>query len=305
MAPREEPVKIETRTISNRGLIRWEPSRVYRRFWFNCQVIRLPRLNFLSKKINPDRSEYAQITFLRKGVVLREERLNFSFQTFTWEQDPTGYLANSTQCWFEAISSQIATIQAVLGIPVIEGEPIYANPIFDQFDSVRFVVRPDAAIRVDFWALKYDENCGYGDEGSPPPPPPPDSTPVPPGTPVQVSPPYRYPDDNNNTQPLPEDELPEPPPQGGACIPYSVTVRVDLIAGGFEEFTVTLFGEFEGAGVSEDGNSVFVRCRGGQDSIDPPAGECLEVLTDCFVFGSSGATEPSYSFATIVNIVEI
>lgn len=302
MSEPEKPYKIETRSISGRGLIKWKPDKLHRRFWITCQIFRLPRQNFLSKKINPDRSEYAQITFLRDNSVLREERMNFEFQTFVWEQDMTGYIANAMQCWFASISEQIAQVQTALGITVEEGDTIYANTIFDQFDSIKFVVRPDAALRVDFWGLKYDLNCydPETDEGSPPPPPPPNEPPVPPGTPVVVSPPYRYPDDNDDTIPLPDDEQPEPPPTGGACIKYNVTVSITPLVGDAFPQTFVLFGEFEGAGVGGGGTFVYVRCRGGESSLDPIAPECLDELTDCAVFGS---TEPTYLDAIITDIV--
>jgi hypothetical protein len=135
----------------------------------------------------------------------------------------------------------------------------------------------------------------------PPPPPPPDE--VPPGTPVIVDPPYDD-DDNpdNTTNFYPGDSDMET--VGDACVEYDVTIVAT--AEGFPptEFTVRLFGEIAGAGLSPDGLSAYVLCRGGRDSLDPPAGACLPEITECYVFGSAGSTTP-YNGVEITSITPV
>jgi len=305
MAEKEQPLQLEERTISGRGLIKWEPDNAYRRFWLNIQVIRPPSTNFINKNINPDRSDYARITWMRDGMVLREDRLQFEFQSYVWEDDAVGYLVKYLICILGSIQEQITTIQEALSIPVGEGEPIFVVPIQDQFDSIKIVCRPDTAITAQFWGLKYDVACPDAEATPQPPPPPPMEPTYPPGTPLEdtdnpVSPPYDEPDDSGDTVPLPGDVDPTPPPVGDPCTLYNVNVTVIPFEGEALNLSFQLFGEIDGAGIGGSGAFVFINARGGPSSIDPPGSEeCLPAIVPCAVFGS---TEPAYSSVTITEI---
>lgn len=232
MAEKEIPVLLEERVISNRGLIVWTPDPLYRRFWVQCELIREPQINFVNKKFNPERSDYANIIFLRENQVIREEVMNFERQTFTFDPDPSGYIAKALLCMFQSLTDQLVAIGAAVGVIFGDGEPIFCEPIQDQFDQILFSVRVDGAIGVQLYGLKYDQACPEADPQTQPPPPPPDFPNFPPGTPladtdVPASPPYDPPDDDGNTNPLPDDVAPPPPePGSGECVKYAVSIRV-------------------------------------------------------------------------------
>jgi len=225
MADKEVPVLLDERVISNRGLLAWTPDPLYRRFWIQCELIRPPGLNFVNKKFNPDRSDYANIIFLRQGQVLREEVMNFENQTFIWDVDITGYLAKGIACLYASLSSQLDLIGAALGVVFVPGEPVFSAPIEDQFDQILFSVRVDGAIGVQLYGLRYDIACVEAENTPQPPPPPPEFPSFPPGTPLRdtdspASPPYDPPNDDGNTIPLPEDVA--PPEPGVLRVTYNV-----------------------------------------------------------------------------------
>lgn len=241
MAEKEVPNLLEERVISNRGLIVWTPDPLYRRFWVQCELIREPQINFVNKKFNPDKSDYANIIFLRENQVIREEVMNFERQTFTFDPDPSGYIAKALLCMYQSITDQLVAIGAAVGVIFGEGEPIFCEPIQDQFDQILFSVRVDGAIGVQLYGLKYDQACPEADPQTQPPPPPPDFPNFPPGTPLAdtdapASPPYDPPDDDGNTNPLPDDIAPPPPDPGGeACTKYVVQYSI-LFLGATEPF---------------------------------------------------------------------
>lgn len=216
MTEKETPILLDERIISNRGLVAWTPDPLYRRFWVQCALIRPPQLNFVNKKFNPDRSDYANIIFLRQGQVIREEVMNYESQTFIFEPDPTGYLAKALHCWFANVNAQLGAIAAAVGVTLVPGEPILCEPIEDQFDQILISVRVDGAIGVNLYGLRYDIACPEAEQEPQPPPPPPNFPRFPGGTPLRdtdapASRPYDPPDDDGNTRPLPEDIAPFTP----------------------------------------------------------------------------------------------
>lgn len=232
MPPKETPVLLEERVISNRGLIIWTPDATYRRFWVQCELVREPRINFVNKKFNPERSDYANIIFLRENQVIREEVMNFERQTFVFDPDPTGYIAKALHCWFASAYAQLGAIATAVGVTLVPGDPVFCEPIEDQFDQILFSVRVDGALGVQLYGLKYDLACPESEQEPQPPPPPPDFPNFPPGTPLAdtdapASPPYSPPNDDGNTNPLPEDvATPPPDPGSGECVKYIVNIRV-------------------------------------------------------------------------------
>jgi len=229
MADKEEVELLDERVISNRGLIAHVFDEEFRRFWLQLDVIRLPQHNFLSKTWNPDRSDYAKVTFLRQGQVLREETMRYEEQVFIWDVDATGYLAKYLVCAFDDIKFQLGQIGAALGITFSPGEPNFVVPIQDQFDQIRIVVRPDGAIAAKLYGLRYDVSCEDATATPQPPPPSPDFPNYPPGTQLKdtdtpASEAYDPPNDDGNTDPLPGDSGVEPPPPIAGCV--NVTIRV-------------------------------------------------------------------------------
>lgn len=263
MADKEQPQLLDERIISNRGVVLWTPDSRYRRFWLYCQVFRDPQINFVNKNWNPDKSQYANLTWSRGNQIIREDVVHFARQNFVFDVDQTGYLSKYLQCRFADIEDLLINISTALGLTSGEAEAPFCEPIQDQFDRIRIVVRPDAAMAVQLYGLKYDIACPQAEQEEQPPPPPPALPPVPPGEPLEdsdnpASPPYDPPSDGGDTVPLPDDDAPSPPPDpeppGQRCVPYRVTLKVygdwgDPDGGtGFERFkifTVDCYGEVE------------------------------------------------------------
>jgi len=273
MSEKEEVELLDERVISNRGLIVHTPDPLFRRFWLQTDVIRLPQTNFVNKNVNPDISDYGRITFMREGQVLRVERIQFDQQVFIWDVDPIGYIAKYLKCAFEATFELLGDILTALSVPLVPGTELLAEPIEDQFDQILFVVRPDAAIAVKLYGLKYDVVCESAEPKPTPPPPPPDFPDYPPGTALEdtetpASPPYSPPNDGGNTDPLPGDATPPPPP-----IPDCTILRVNYLAdiGGGTVFNRTkrVYAPYDGARVFPAGSGVIqMFCAGA------PPGSC-------------------------------
>jgi hypothetical protein len=229
MPDKEEVELLDERIISNRGLIAHTPDPLFRRFWLQTDIIRLPQTNFVNKNVNPDIGDYGRITFMRQGQVLRIERIQFDQQVFIWDVDSVGYIAKYLKCAFEATFELLGDILTALSVPIVPGTELLAEPIEDQFDQILFVIRPDAAIATKLYGLKYDVVCESSEPKPTPPPPPPEFPNYPPGTPLEdtdtpASPPYSEPNDGGDTVPLPGDSGAEPPPPIPGCT--SVIIRI-------------------------------------------------------------------------------
>lgn len=235
MAARKEPFRIEQRTISGRGLVKVPQDKNIRKLFLYLQVVRLPRINFTSSKYNPDRSEYAKITWLRDDVILKEEALNFEQELHTWEQDYIAYLAYAQICMYNSIITYFEHICGALQIPLLtRNNNLYVEPTQNLPDSIKIVCRDDTAIIADLWRYDYDIACDEADSEPPPPPSPPKIDKVPEGTPIgDISPPYDSGTDNNDTVPSPGDETapPLPPGQGEACQLVIVLFEYVTLAG--------------------------------------------------------------------------
>lgn len=292
---------IETRVISNRGVLQRVTDDDYRRFHIAVQLIRPPTTNFVSKKWNPDKSEYAKIVFMREGQVLREETFNYEKQLFVWEVDITGYLAKCLTCTLDGITDLLTAIATQVGLVVVPGERIFCVPINDQFDEIRFVVRDDGAIAVKLYGLKYDIQCENAEATLQPPPPPPNEPTYPPGTDLKdtntpTSPPYDpNTNDGGNTIPLPDDEAePEPPPIPD-CTDLTVTVQQKII--GFAETTrqYRVFAPFGGFRFTNSGNTgLQAFCKG------IPGGACAATQYWADInFAANG-----FEYVNVISVVE-
>lgn len=218
-----EPELLEERKISGRGLFVIPDSDEYRHFWLYCSVKRLPKVNFTNSKWNPDRSEYAKITWIRKDYVIREDVLNYENQCFEFAVDSTGYLATAMVCMYESIVGYLDYLAPYVDAPPLPSDPenrIYVEPLRTTPQQIKIVCRGDTYVNCKLYLLNYDVNCPEATPTPKEPPDPPIEEQVPPGTPLEVSPPYDDVDDDGDTDPSDIDDFPPPPspfPYGGEC----------------------------------------------------------------------------------------
>lgn len=215
MTAREEFELIETRTISGKGILKFPESDDYRHFYLYVDVVRFPRIDFSNSKWNPDRSEYAKITWIIDEYVAREDVLNYPQQRYDWAVDPTGYIASYLVCAIGGIVAYLDYLAPFIPATPLPTDPtrkIYAEPLKYVPSRINFVCRESTAIEVSLYGLKYDVACDDAEPSPKDPPPPPVPSPVvPPGTPILIDPPYDGENDNDNTVPFPDDETPPPP----------------------------------------------------------------------------------------------
>jgi len=204
MPPREVFTEIESRTLSGRGLLELPQESEWRWFRLWVNVFRLPSVDFPSSKWNPERSEYAKITYIRQEFVWKEETINYTQQTFDLPvADGASYLGSFLVCALESISTTLAAVGVAVGLPPpTPGDIAYAEPVAYDIDSIRFVCREDVGLQVTLFGVKYDVAC----TGATPNPknninPGTLEPSIPPGTPTTVSSPYTPPDDDGNTVP--------------------------------------------------------------------------------------------------------
>lgn len=235
---------LETRSISGRGLFRIPANDAYRHFYLYINVIRLPRVNFTNSKFNPDKSEYAKITWIRNDYVLREDAMNFENQLFEFSPDPShaNYINQGMVCLYESIIAYLDYLAPFIPAPPLaSGEPIPINPLRNTPTEVKIVCRESTAIVAKLYYLEYEEACGSA-EATPVPPPDPMPEPQQP-TPAPIgdlSPPYQSPDDDGDTVPYPGDANPPPDPSiGEPCVPGTLTIIVSYSSSGEPQTPVT------------------------------------------------------------------
>lgn len=206
---------LEERTLSGRGLFRIPPNDAYRHFYLYVNVVRLPRVNWTNSKFNPDKSEYAKITWIRNQYVLREDALNYENQLFEYSPDPGsgGYIVQGMVCQHETILAYLDYLAPFVSAPPLPpGQPIPIEPLRNTPTEIKIVCRESTALVCKLYYIEYEEACSSATST---PKPPPDPEPVEQQlTPVpieNISPPYEEPDDNGDTQPYQNDETVEIP----------------------------------------------------------------------------------------------
>lgn len=257
MPDKQIPYRAETRTISGRGLFVIEPSKKVRRLFLYMTVVRLPKINFTSSKWNPDKSEYAKITWSRRDYILREDVLEWENQLFTWEQDSVAYAAYAHVCMYNSLIAYMDYLASGVGLqPLVRSGLIYMEPLQDLPDKIRIVCRGDTAIVADLWRYDYDLACPEADTESPPPPDPTPPEKVPTGFPIgDISPPYEMPDDGGDTVPNPSDETapPEPDGEGVPCSIVTVNFEYLRLDGQTVQTSTTIFAPYYGIRVARTG----------------------------------------------------
>lgn len=302
---------IQERNISGKGVLRVPSDFAKSRLRIlYCSVIRKPKSEYLNYHYSPPESQYGWLTFWRNGYVVGQAQIKFPMQSFDGVADITSQNLIAIKCMYDGILQSFQNlVNGIAGTP--GGIGIFYAGTVDlikdyeylnlAWDEVRVVCYADTALNLKLVALPHDTCDPEKDRPRKPPVPPPPPENVPPGTPIEnLDPPYEDPENPDNfTDPYPGDDN-SPFPIGEQCVSYVVSIEAVEFGGNIFAFDATLFGEIEGAGITNDGASIYVDCRGGSGSVDPFAPDCLPEITRCLVGGSS---EPAYSSARIVNVV--
>jgi hypothetical protein len=297
---------VQERNISGKGILR-VPSEAdkTRLFVLYASVIRRPRSEYLNFNYLPPRSRYGFLTFLRNGYVIATGEIEYPRQSYDGVTDITGQNLIAIKCAYEGILQTFTNFAVALQLIPISVTDLIAEYEYLNlsWDEVRVVCYADTAVNLRLYSLKFDTCDEEKDRPRKPPPPPPPPEESPPGTPLEnLDPPYEDEDNPDNiTEPFPGDDN-SPFPVGEQCVSYLVIVDALQFDGNIFRIEAILFGEIEDVGVANNGASIYVDCRGGQGSIDPPAPECLPEVTRCLVGGSS---EPFYSSATFISATPI
>jgi hypothetical protein len=285
----------QTRRISGKGIIRPSLSVGARAHRYFIDVVRFPTTDFFNAKWNPPRSEYAKISYVSDGYVSGEETLRYPKQVLYPSIIPeTAYFNPYLECHFGFIEEELIK---VVSSPVVGGTPglppsLLLTAVQAPIEEIRFVCRDDTAIEVREFILLVDFPCASssfeikrqeGIEGSPTSP-----VIVPPGTPVETTPPYSG-DDNGNTQPFPGDEPPPPSlfPFGSQCTRYIIDYRTRR-GSTFINGSAGLWGTIQSFGLDPlDSRRVIGVARGIWSAFSPGQFPCLSPGTVTVVTSSS------------------
>lgn len=225
----------ETRKISGVGSIRVPDNADIRLAILQITVQRFPTQRYRNFNWNPPRERFAYLTWREDGVVIRSESMEWIEQAWYTYADPGGQALVATQCLLKYIRSAFGSLANGIGAPVLAlPNPIGAmQRLTIPFDEVVVSCHADTALQVSMIVLPYD-NCGL-ESGSPAPPPifplPPNL--APPGTPIEVSPPYDYDDQEEPYNPNDLDTVPPPPPpppqeEGGQCQRWRLSISTSI-----------------------------------------------------------------------------
>lgn len=225
MAPREEFTLLEDRLVSGLGLLQLPQDVEYRAFriWFD--LVRLPAVDFFNGKWNPERSEYAKITWVTGDYVVREQVISYKAQVFDYfPKEPAAFLAPYIVCSQQSQSNALVAIALAVGIPgATPGDPLFVEPVKLSVDAIRIACREESAFQIRLYGLKEDVGC----DGATPNPKvnslPPSPLPlITDGSAIEVSAPYLFPTDDGNTIPFDGDVL--PPNPADDCNPIQFTI---------------------------------------------------------------------------------
>ena len=248
MAPREVFTLIEERFMSGKGVLQIPQDADWRHFRIWIRVYRLPEVNYVNNRFNPQKGNYANINFMAQGHVFRNEVLDYTQEVYDLPAaEPCSFLINALACNFVAIENLLCIISPLVGgPPCVPGDTIYLDAIKSPIDELLFVCRDETALQVTLYGLKQDSTCP---ESVPNPKLPAGApTPVPdllPDESADVSPPYVEPDDGGNTVPFPGDsDDPVDPnfPAGTDCNPVVIQYRLTRNGGVVTDETSILRG---------------------------------------------------------------
>jgi hypothetical protein len=209
------PVEQE-RIISGRGTIRLNDDfKECKRILLYASVVRKPKSEYNNTQWSPDKGFYANLTFIFKDYVGLQYAMNFDQQFWTVHDNNAQQLGASLVCALENILDSFVQYAISQGIPYTKNNSIkgFAYSAF-VYEAIRFRCYGGCALSLRLVGEK-TEKCDENDAPSdyPPPPPPPTQPDVPPGTPIDVSPPYT-PNTDDGGATIPDiddsDQIPEP-----------------------------------------------------------------------------------------------
>jgi hypothetical protein len=237
----QEPVIIEERIISGRGLFIIEGEWVTaRRYWLYARLLREPKPDYKNNKFPRQKGNYANMLWLEREYVCREETMEYELQRWDWYGDVTGQVQVNQQCIAdrEALNLQNAVTALEGALFIIPGDTV--APMRAGYDKIVVECRDGCAVSFELWAQRYDY-CPNRDFTPPPPPEPPpqEEPPFSPGTPFDgkdgrpfISPPYDGEIDGGDTVPDEGDEGVEPPPEIPSCTLLDLIVSYDRLLDG-------------------------------------------------------------------------
>ena len=254
MPTSEEFVEIEDRLISGLGILQIPEDPKWRYFRIYVNLIRDPDPDFRNNKWNPNRGEFAKMTWVSQNYVYREHVLNYEKEVFELPaEECAGFITSPISCLFQGVFDLLEVITVLVGGTVIPpGNPIPFEAVKLLPTQIQFACRDGCAIQVVLQGLEQDVACPEGDPSPKEGDKPPNELPkVPVGEAIDTSAPYDPPDDNGNTVPDPIDEVAPPPdfPVGDEC----------------QEMTITILWETQ---IDPPGNEVVKQYYGEINSID-------------------------------------
>lgn len=223
--------QLASRNISGKGTLQvptgFQRERLYILY---ADVVRQPKNKYANFAYNPARGRYASLVFMRAGYVQKVEPMEFPRQEYRFVNDVSGQQLNALKCAYAGVLQSFVNLGIKLNLilPTVENTIKEYSNIDLIWDEVKVVCYADTGIKLTLKSANY-ELCDDEFEGQPPPDEPPDEpTPVTPGEPFDVSPPYSFPTDDGDTLPYPGDS---PPPAsytikvvgssyGGGCIVF-------------------------------------------------------------------------------------
>jgi hypothetical protein len=231
-------------------------------------VVREAESVYRNFNTNPPESFFGRFCACVGDYVLYSRQISFDREMFQLFPGDVSDVMQAVKCLERSIYLGLKAVAVIAGGDIILPDP-YPLDVYEPQgyvpDNFKFVCYNSTALRLTLKAYQ-NENCGDNEFPRKQPPPPPDPIDkVPPGTPIDVSPPDEdFPED---TDPFPGDEIEPPPgdfPQGERCVAYRVTVNYDFISGqNFDDFN-DFWGEIEGIRVQNvgSGSEVQVNCYG-------------------------------------------
>lgn len=225
------PELIESRVISGTGRLKVplsdsDPSFV---LFYLVEVVRFPTNLYQNRGYSPPRGRYATVNFLKEKFLIREEVIDYPAMMLKSENLERQVLT-AVQCLGSALRGVY---------PLIDLSDVSRFRLPNMFESeLRFVCYADTAIKVSAYKVELD-SCDPLQRIPLPIDLPETVTPIPIGTPIEVSPPY---DDDTSADfaPYPDDFLPPPPPP--ECESFSGVVSVPFAYLGGRVFTYPVSG---------------------------------------------------------------
>lgn len=264
-----------TRNISGRGELLLPSAELTRssQIYLYVSVIRRPSSQFLNLNWNPERSEFAKLTFRIGAYVYQEYTIRYAAQAFLVHSSQAAQNFLALTCAYDGILETFENLANCIN----ECTPFSKTNLISNFpyeryipDTLSFKCYADAAIQVTLSTTDL-QFCNQND-GTPLPPldPPNPPEPVPPGTPLNDSN-YpvsdAYPGRPNETEPFPTDTDDDGVLVGAECDIYDVVIRY-RVGSEVNEIVQETFPVYAPVGegftgtLESGGEAVFLECRG-------------------------------------------